>query len=43
MQMHLVDKFSLKCIGVGVEIPELDETKLAKLGDTAVGCFGLGW
>ena len=43
METDLVDKFPLESIGVGVEIPELDETKLAKLGDTAVGRFGLGW
>ena len=41
METHLVDKFPLECIGVGVEVPELDETKLAKLGYTAVSCLRL--
>ena len=41
MQMHLVDKFSLKCIGVGVEIPELYKPELAKLRYTAIGRFRL--
>ena len=43
METHLVDKFPLECIGVGVEVPELDETKLAKLGYTAVSCLRLNW
>ena len=43
MQTHLVDKFPLECIGVRVEIPELDETELAKLGYTAVSCLRLEW
>ena len=36
MQTHLVDKFPLERIGVGVEIAELYEAELAKLGHTAV-------
>ena len=36
-ETDLVDKFPLEGVGVRVEIPELHETKLAKLGDTAVG------
>ena len=43
METDLVDKFPLECIGVRVEIPELNETKLAKLGDTAVSRLGLEW
>ena len=43
MERDLVDKFPLECIGVRVEIPELYETKLAKLGDTAVSRLGLEW
>ena len=40
-QTDLVDKFPLEGIGVRVEISELYETKLTKLGDTAVSCLGL--
>ena len=36
MQTYFVDKFPLKRIGVGVEIAELYEAELAKLGHTAV-------
>ena len=37
MQTYLVDKFPLERIGVGVEVAELYEAELAKLGHAAVG------
>ena len=39
MQTYLVDKFPLERIGVGVEIAELYEAELTKLGHTAVSCL----
>ena len=42
-ETDLIDKLPLEGVGVRVEISELYETKLTKLGDTAVSCLGLEW
>ena len=39
VQPHLVDELPLECVGVGVEVTELDQTKLSEFRHTAVGCL----